>query len=119
MTQDVDLSGIDDPAARRIIALLLNIVETLTARTQSPSPRAAAVACLSTEFGDDAPRVSQTRVENLRRAGGLDEVDLLLLLDEAATIALTGRVDHQKRPGGDDRAHALPVRHAARPHRGG
>ncbi len=35
MTQDVDLSGIVDPEARRIIALLLNTVETLTAEVSA------------------------------------------------------------------------------------
>jgi len=47
---------------------------------------AAAVAHLATEFGDDAPQASRTRVSNMRRGSGLDDTALLALLDEAAAI---------------------------------
>jgi len=60
---------------------------TSTAMGESPSPVATAVAHLSAEFGDDAPRASQTRVANMQRAAGLDDADLRPLLDEAAAIA--------------------------------
>jgi len=59
----------------------------MTTREEGPSPVGAAVADLSTEFGDDAPRASRTRVANMQRAAGLDDADLLPLLDEAASIA--------------------------------
>jgi len=63
-------------------------VLTLTPpRPESLSPVAAAVADLSDEFGDDAPQASRTRVGNMQRTTGLDDADLLPLLDEAAAIA--------------------------------
>ena len=44
------------------------------------------VAQLSTEFGDDGPQASQTRVVNMQRTFGLSDDALRALLDEAATI---------------------------------
>jgi len=60
-------------------------------RDESTDPAVLAVstrvAHLSTEFGDDAPQASQTRVINMQRAAGLGDDVLLALLDDAATIA--------------------------------
>ncbi len=60
---------------------------SMTTTEEGRSPVGAAVADLSAEFGDDAPRASHTRVVNMQRAAGLDDADLLPLLDEAAAIA--------------------------------
>jgi len=63
------------------------VLTPTTTTGESPSPVAAAVADLSDEFGDDAPRASHTRVANMQRAAGLADADVLPLLGEAAAIA--------------------------------
>ncbi len=57
----------------------------------------AHVARLSTEFGDDAPRASRTRVLNMQNAAGLDAAATLALLDAAATITRSQAVTITKR----------------------
>ncbi len=61
-------------------------VSTEQLADSASSPLSAVVARLSAEFGDDAPQASRTRVLNMRRVAGLDEVATLALLDEAAAI---------------------------------
>jgi len=66
--------------------ILTEGLATVTTREVSSSPVAAAVIPLSAEFGDDAPRASQTRVANMQRAAGLSDDALWPLLDDAAAI---------------------------------
>ncbi len=54
--------------------------------TTEPDAVPVAVAHLATEFGDDAPHASGTRVTNMGRGAGIDDTALLALLDEAAAI---------------------------------
>ena len=65
------------------------------------------VAMLSAEFGDDAPRASQTRVANVRREADLDDDALLTLLNEAAAITQSQAGAIVKR-GRDGRAVGMP-----------
>ena len=61
-------------------------VSTEQLADSASSPLSAVVARLSAVFGDVAPQASRTRVLNMRRVAGLDEVATLALLDEAAAI---------------------------------
>ncbi len=91
--QQTDVSKRKGPSGRKSLPLDSTDSRTLGGNsslmvTTEPDavPVAAAVAHLATEFGDDAPHASGTRVTNMARGAGIDDTALLALLDEAAAI---------------------------------